>query len=1107
MKKLLFVLLFAGAMGHAFAQLNMTLLDQIDYTQDLNDIWGWVDPDDGTEYALVGTVTGVSVVSLADPNNVVEVKFLPGANSTWRDIKTWGNYAYVTNETSGGLMVIDLTGAPNNITATNWAPNITGLGTLSSAHNLYIDEFGYCYLAGSNLNSGGMLIVDVFTTPGSPVFVAAAPNTYAHDVYVRDNRMYASEIYDGNLAIYDVTNKQSIQLLAKQQTPFSFTHNAWLNDASTVVFTTDEEPNAPVAAYDITDLSDIQELDEFRPVATLNANVIPHNVHVWNDWLIISYYTDGGIIVDASHPDNLIEVGNWDSFLGGNGGFDGAWGAYPFLPSGIVLLTDIGNGLFVCGANYVRACWLEGTVKDVVTGLPILGATVHIASTQANTATTDLTGSYKTGQAIAGNFEVTFSANGYQSKTVNATLENGVLTTLNVQLTPLLSYTFSGQTVKALDGTPVAGAQVVLKNDQGEFTAVADGNGNFGFPSVFGGDYKLYAGAWGYITQEVDVNIGSGTIPPVIELPSGYYDDFVFDFNWSATGNASTGDWERGEPVGTTFNNSESNPDHDLPNDFGDQCYVTGNGGVGAGDDDVDGGSVTLTTPVMDLTTYNKPVLKYSTWFFNDGGSGNPNDNLTVKISNGSTEITLETITQSAGQWRPESEFNLVDLLPITNTMTVSFTAIDQNPGHLVEAAVDGFKVEDTSPYPIFSADVTTGCLPQTIQFFDNSDTTFLWNWTFEGGTPATSTEQNPIVVYNTPGTFNVTLSVTTQTASQYTVERLNYITIGQAPTAGFTNNTVANVVDFTNTSVNANSYHWDFGDGLTSTSPNPSHAYSAVGQYPVTLTATNDCGSTTFQQTIQVLVVPPTATFTLSATSGCAPLTVEYTSAPVGNPTSYNWNFPGGTPGTSTAPNPTVVYNTPGTYSAQLTVANAAGSNTATLNQAITIGAAPAALYSFTVNEFSASFTNTSSGATSYVWNFDDGGTSTLPNPSHTYAANGSYEVTLEAMNECGIAVFTQTVNINVSGLDFLEETDYSLLASPNPFSQDLKLDYTLAEGTNAAKLLITNLLGEQVGEVSLTGNTGSLNIGSHIQARGVYFLHLQVDGKMSRALRVVKL
>ena len=164
----------------------MTLVGEKPYNTNLSDIWGWADPDDGTEYALVGLGNGVSVVSLADPANPLEVQYIPGQQSIWRDIKTWGDFAYVTTDEGGtteGLLVIDLTNAPDNITWFNWNPTIAGQ-VMNTCHNIYIDEFGYAYLAGCNNNGGGMVIVDVFTTPGVPVLAPLAPATYSHDVYV-----------------------------------------------------------------------------------------------------------------------------------------------------------------------------------------------------------------------------------------------------------------------------------------------------------------------------------------------------------------------------------------------------------------------------------------------------------------------------------------------------------------------------------------------------------------------------------------------------------------------------------------------------------------------------------------------------------------------------------------------------------------------------------------------------------------------------------------------------------------------------------------------------------------------------------------------------------
>lgn len=700
MQKTILLLLFTFFFSSAQAQLNMSLLSQLDYDVSLNDIWGWAAPD-GTEYALVGARNGVSIVSLADPNNAIEVAFIPGQNSAWRDLKTQGNWAYVVTDQGGtteGVTVIDLSDLPNSAPFYHWTPDLTGLGVLESCHNIYIDEFGYAYLSGCNLNGGGMLMLDVFSDPGNPIFVGPAPPNYAHDVYVRDNKMYAAEIYNGELAIYDVSDKDNVSFLGSHLTPSEFTHNVWLSEDGTVAFTTDERANAPVTAYDVTDPEEIMELDQFRPLQSLGTGVIPHNVHTWGeDWLVISYYTDGGIIADASRPDNIIEVGNFDSFLGANGGYNGAWGLYPFLPSGIVLVTDIGNGLYVLDANYVRACWLEGNITDAATGDPIFDAGVEILSGQLNAGNSDLFGNYKTGQANSGTFDVVFSKPGYQSKTVEAVLDNGLLTILDVELTPLASYSISGLVLNDSDGSPISGANVFMTNGISTFETISDGNGQFTI-TVFESTFNIFVGAWGYQLEAIEDLFVDGDNSISINLVAGYQDDFAVDLGWHATndGSASTGFWEIGIPNGTeSAPGIFSNPGADIDGDFGNQCYVTGNAGGGLGEDDVDGAFVYLTSPPMDLTAYENPLLSYQLWWVNIGGNGSPNDDFKVYVSNGTSEILLETLLtdDSTPEWRPASEFYLKDYIELTDNMTIQFVTGDQPSGHIVEAAVDGFSV------------------------------------------------------------------------------------------------------------------------------------------------------------------------------------------------------------------------------------------------------------------------------------------------------------------------------------------------------------------------------------------------------------------------------
>lgn len=1107
MKKLLLACLCALSLGSVFAQLNMTLTDTIYYQQGTSSLWGYIDPEDSTEYAAVGTRSGVAIVDLTDPYNIQQIAFKPDQNnttSTWREVKSYGHYVYSVTEAGGGVQVINMTD-PTNITSTNWAPNIPGLGTLNSIHSITVDEFGYLYLNGSNLNSGGSLIVDVSADDGNPVYVGKLPAIYCHDSYARNNIFYSSDILAGNFKVYDITDRTNPVLLATQQTPFSFTHNTWLSDDGKTIFTTDEKANAPVGVYDITDLNNIVELDQFRPAATLGTGVIPHNVHVWNDWVITAYYTDGTLVLDGSRPENIIEVGYFDSFVSQTAGFYGIWGVYPYFPSGLVIATDMQNGLMVYDVNYVRACWLEGKVTNSVTGTPISNANVHIESSQANFAATGLTGEYKTGQAIPGVFNVTVSANGYQPKVVSVTLENGVLTILDVELDPISA--FSGETVHQSDGTPVPNVQVLLRGPLGEFTATSDAVGNFSFPGVAPGTYTLYAGKWGYLTEAVNnVVIGSGTVFQTVPMSKGYQDEFLFDLGWTTAFTATTGFWDLGEPVGTVNQNNQANPDLDLPTDFGDQCYVTGNDGGGAGDDDVDNGTVTLTSPMMDLSNFNDPVIKFTPWFFNGGGQGSPNDNMTVKISNGSQVVTLQTITQSASAWKPEVEIQLLNFIPLTSNMQVIFEATDNAPGHLVEAAVDGFRVDDTSLYPVFSASGNSGCLPFSVQFTDSSDSTFLWNWSFPGGTPSTSTEQNPIIVYNEPGVYDVSLTVITSMANSYTIERPSFITVGAPPTGSFTYNVIGNVANFNSITTLANSIIWNFGDGSTSNQANPIHTFNALGDYTVTLAVTNDCGTVNYTQVVSITVLPPVASFTTTTTTGCAPFTVNYTSTSTNAPATHLWNFPGGSPSVSSEPNPVVVYLAPGTYSAQLTVTNAAGSSTSTLNQAVVVNAAPNALFGLTVNGFDVIITNSTTNATTYAWDFGDGTTSTVANPSHTYTSEGDFVITLTASNGCGSTVFTQSLTIGTNSTDYLDEKSYQLVASPNPFAERLTINYAIAAGSRDAKLLIFNVFGQEIGSQSLQSTSGSLQFDEQLKTSGVYFIRLQVDGRMGKAIRVIR-
>lgn len=692
----LFLFLLTWIAGFSQSPLNVELVGNFTYDHQTNDIWGWVD-DEGTEYALTGTVRGLSIISLEDPANPVEIDFIQGTTNTWRDIKTWEHYAYVSTEASDGILIADLSTIPNDTVAYHFIkPEFPGIeNPLRKAHNIYIDERGLLYVSGSNLNNGGVMVLDLNEDPWNPEPLGAASDAYSHDVYARNGVMYSSEIYGGNLSLYQVDTPIVSMFLGQTKTPFEFTHNSWPSDNDSVVFTTDERSNAWVASYDISDYDNITELDRYKPAFTAGEGVIPHNVHVFNDFLVISYYTDGCIIVDAARPDNLIEVGNYDTYLEKHVGFSGVWGAYPFLPSGNVLVTDRGNGLFILEPNYVRGCYLEGSVKDSVTNEPIFQANIDIRSEEILLTTfTSPAGEYKTGKAVPGTFDVVYSAPGYYSKTLSLSFENGVLLEKEVLLQPKPRHSLSGTILSTLQNGPAPHAHVLITDGDFTYEATADINGDYVVPEVVEGTYNVYAGIWGeYFIGEIQV-LASGA--QAITLAPGYYDDFSFDFTWSVSGNSAQAMWQRAIPqYQSLFDAIDCGPGEDISDDFGDYAFVTGNTGTDAMKDDVDMGYTMLSSPSMDLSKYIDPLLSYRPWLcqFFDGIV-----NYTILASNGQDTVTLDTVTWDniRGFWREAKEFRLKEHLALSGDMKVHFLASDTTgleEENVVKAGLDVFSV------------------------------------------------------------------------------------------------------------------------------------------------------------------------------------------------------------------------------------------------------------------------------------------------------------------------------------------------------------------------------------------------------------------------------
>lgn len=302
-----------------------------------NDCWGYTAPD-GREYALLGVRNGTSIIDITDATNLREIAFIQSANSPWKDIKTYKNYAYAVTDVQGnGMQILDLSSLPDTVKLVN---TYRDNGFLRS-HNIYIDEPNAMLYAVGEIGETTRAIS--LADPVKPVQVSTFGSD-CHDMYARNNIVYVAEASDGSFAIYDLQNAQSPKFLARLNIPSGgYAHNCWLSEDGNYLMTTEETFNRTVKYWDIRDLNDIKMVSEF-----LAPDRLAHNAHIKGNYAFISHYKDGLRVLDLTDPNNIQEVGFYDTFPGSSSSlFEGAWGAFPFFDSGKVLISDISTGLYL----------------------------------------------------------------------------------------------------------------------------------------------------------------------------------------------------------------------------------------------------------------------------------------------------------------------------------------------------------------------------------------------------------------------------------------------------------------------------------------------------------------------------------------------------------------------------------------------------------------------------------------------------------------------------------------------------------------------------------------------------------------------------------------
>ncbi|MCB0856047.1 MAG: PKD domain-containing protein, partial [Bacteroidetes bacterium] len=390
-------------------------------------------------------------------------------------------------------------------------------------------------------------------------------------------------------------------------------------------------------------------------------------------------------------------------------------------------------------------------------------------------------------------------------------------------------------------------------------------------------------------------------------------------------------------------------------------------------------GCIPLTVDFLNLSVSpNDPIANWI-WDFGDGGTSFLQNPTHTYNAVGQFEVSLIVVTQSGCR----------------DTMIYQF----------IEAGI--------KPTVDFAVSPAVACAGTPRAFTDLSNFATSWLWIFGDG--GTSTQQNPIYVYSDTGTFDVTLIVgyygcfDTLTYPDFTTSLGPVADFFMTPTTGCE---VPITVNFFDQSIMPSSWFWDFGDGTTDTTQNPTHTYTAQGNYTITLVVTNDSTGCidTYIQDFEVNA--PAANFTAQNTSGCTGLPVTFNNSST-NATSYFWDFGDGN--TSTASAPVHSYSSPGMFDVILIATNASGcSDTLTVpnlvsivgpdahfNAAITTGCAPIG----NVSGFNDLTVVSAGSVEGWQWDFGDGGSSSGPNPIYTYNQPGNYDVTLTVVDNQGCA------------------------------------------------------------------------------------------------------
>lgn len=749
-------------------------------------LWGYVDLDDNREYAIIGLNTGTGIVEVTDPANPRVVGTIPGVTSQWRETRVlqvfnqttnrWDGYAYVTTEGSGGgIQIIDLSQLPNSVSlATTW----TGVTTSHTSNISNIDQHTnvannpnfppVLYISGSN--RGGVRFISL-ANPTSPVELGAWTETYSHDTYAhvftdaRANQCAAGhnpcEVlfnFAGTpgLKVIDVTNKSAPVTLSTLNYPNrGYTHSGWISNDTNFIFLHDETDeqnftlNTTIRTINIANFT----APSVSNVWTGPTRAIDHNGYTIGTKFYFSNYTRGVGILDVTNPNAPTQTAFFDTYPTNNGAtFNGAWGVYPYLPSGSILISDIQRGLIVVREQTsgptpmpTQTFTLSPTFTPTPTGTGLPGGTVFFDNfetdqgwvrnpngTDTATAglwergdpeTTNSSGAKQLGNTVSGTNDLVTGRLAGSSAGVHD-IDGGVTSIrsplINLPTSGNLQLSFNYYLAHGSNATNadffrlriVSGttATTVFERlgsaadvDAAWASQIASLNSFAGqavhilIETADAGTASLVEAAVDNVSITASDTPTATPSPTITSTPSGgdlFFDNFETNLGWTNNPNntdtATTGLWERGDPEAT----DSTGPKQLSTTVSGTNDLVTGRlAGTSAGAHDIDSGVTSVRSPAITLTGGSNYTLSFS-YYLAHGSNATSADFFRIRIISGAVTTTvferLGSATDVDAAWTSQT----VNLNSFAGqTIQILIEAADLGTASLIEAAVDDVRV------------------------------------------------------------------------------------------------------------------------------------------------------------------------------------------------------------------------------------------------------------------------------------------------------------------------------------------------------------------------------------------------------------------------------